>query len=289
MAEVYRQYNLSVSVPYHVKFICDGASHGREPATTWGVHDAVLCVGNDDAVRFYEDVFDEVCQLFPDAPFIHIGGDECPRGNWKKCQKCQKRARDEGLVGENGLQAWITAKMVRYIERKGRRAVGWDEILAGDVPQSAVGMCWRSSSKGGAGTDYVSAAEAVRRGHDMVMTPSDYCYLTRLQGLEHDPYPYYAPWPTSKPVRLDTAYSFDPCAGIAPEFRGHIIGGQFCIWGESTFNVFDFEWKAWPRGCAIAEVLWLGDAKPGYNDFLIRMKSHRVRLLDQHVNCASLP
>ena len=272
----------------HPEFICEGASHGREPATAWGIYDEVLCVGNDDAVRFYEDVFDEVCELFPDAPFIHIGGDECPRANWKKCPKCQRRIRDEGLAGENGLQAWITAKMVRYIERKGRRAVGWDEILVGDVPQSAVGMCWRSSQKGGAGTDYVSAAEAVRRGHDMVMAPSAICYLNRRQGLDHDPYPYHAPWPTSKPIPLDMAYSFDPCAGIPREFRSRVIGGQFCVWGESTFNVFDFEWKAWPRGCAIAEALWLGDGRPGYEDFVRRMETHRIRLLDAHVNCAPL-
>ena len=270
----------------HPEFICEGASHGREPAVMWGVQKEVLCVGNDAAVKFFEDVFDEVCELFPDAPFIHIGGDECPRDNWKKCPRCQARIRAEGLDGESGLQAWITTRMVRYLEKKGRRAVGWDEILAGDVPAATVGMSWRASAKGGAGTAYVTAAEAVARGHDMVMAPNRFCYLNRMQGVEHDPYPYYSPWPTAEPLTLEGAYSFDPCEGIPREHRGHVLGGQICVWGESTFNIFDFEWKAWPRGCALAEVFWLGDAKPGFGDFLRRMAAHRTRLLDAHVNCA---
>ena len=272
----------------HPEFVCEGAAHGREPAAEWGVQKEVLCVGNDKAVRLFEEVFDEVCELFPDSPFIHIGGDECPRDNWKKCPKCQARIKAEGLSDENGLQGWIVSRMVRHLEKRGKRAAGWDEVLAGDVPKSTVGMVWRSSAKGGAGTEYVSAAEAVGRGHDMVVSPNEFCYLNYMQGLSHDPYPYYSPWYADSPLTLEKAYSFDPCAGIPAECRSRVLGGQFCVWGESTFNIFDFEWKAWPRGCAIAEILWLGDAKPGFDDFLRRMKAHRIRLLDAHVNCAPL-
>ena len=270
----------------HPEFVCEVAAHGREPAVGWGVQKEVLCVGNDGAVRLFEEIFDEVCELFPDSPFVHIGGDECPRDNWKKCPKCQARIKAEGLSDENGLQAWIVSRMVRYLEKKGKRAAGWDEVLAGEVPTSTVGICWRSSAKGGAGTDYVTPNEAMRRGHDMVMAPNEFCYLNSMQGLSHDPYPYYSPWHADSSLTLEKAYSFDPCAGIPAECRNHVLGGQFCVWGESTFNIFDFEWKAWPRGCAIAEVLWLGDAKPGYADFLRRMETHRLRLLDAHVNCA---
>ena len=272
----------------HPEFVCEGASHGRDPAVTWGVHEEVLCVGNDDAIRMLEDVLDEVCELFPGTPFVHIGGDECPRDNWKKCPKCQDRIKSEKLEDEDGLQAWIMTRMVRFLARKGRRAVGWDEMLAGNVPRSAVGMCWRSSAKGGAGTSYVSASDAVRRGHDMVMAPNAHCYLDKPQGIAHDPYPYQSPWSTKEPITVERAYSFDPCESIPSEMRSHVLGGEICVWGESTFSVFDFEWKAWPRGCAIAEVLWLGDAKPGYDDFLLRMRTHRTRLLDGHVNCAPL-
>ena len=272
----------------HPEFACQGVAHGREPAVEWGVQRDVLCVGNDEAVWFMEGVLDEVCELFSDSSLIHIGGDECPRENWKMCAKCQARIKAEGLADENGLQEWIVSRMVRHLEKKGKRALGWDEALAGDVPKSTVGMCWRSSSKGGAGTAYVSAAEAIARGHDMVMAPNARCYLDKPQGLKHDPYPYQSPWVSNPPITLEDAYGFDPCEGIDASLRHRVLGGQMCVWGESTFNIFDFEWKAWPRGCAIAEVLWLGDAKPGYDDFLLRMRTHRTRLLDGHVNCAPL-
>ena len=89
-------------------------------------------------------------------------------------------------------------------------------------------------------------------------------------------------------MTIDKVYAFDPCAGIPEEGRRHIIGGQACVWGESVFNVFDLEWKTWPRGCALAEVLWLGEDRPAYADFLGRMRVHRARLIEQGVNCAPL-
>jgi len=258
----------------------------RVPRINWSIEEDVLCIGNDAAVKLLEEVFDEVCELFPDTPYIHIGGDECPRVRWETCPKCQARMKALGLKDESGLQAWITSHFVRYLEKKGRRAVGWDEILAGDVPKSAVGMTWRMSSAGGAGTHFVSAVEAAVRGHDMVMTPKAFCYLSRRQFSSGDPYPYYSPW--EDPLTLERVYAFDPSEGIPEACRRHVLGGQASVWGESVWTVFDLEWKTWPRACALAEVLWLGDAKPGYADFRRRMEAHRVRLIDGHVNCAPL-
>ena len=269
----------------HPEFSCKG-DLPRVPRVGWSIEDEVLCVGNDAALAFLEDVFDEVCEMFPDTKYIHIGGDECPRVRWKSCPKCQARMRAGGMKDESGLQAWVTSRFVKCLERKGRRAVGWDEILAGDVPKSAVGMTWRLSAKGGAGTAYVSAAEAAHRGHDMVMTPTDSCYLSRRQFESGDPFPYYSP--TGPLITLEKAYGFDPASGIPPEDRVHVLGGQASVWGESVFNVFDLEWKTWPRACAIAEVLWAGDRKPGYEDFMRRMKTHRRKLIGQGVNCAPL-
>ena len=269
----------------HPEFSCKG-DLPRIPRVDWSIEKDVLCVGNDAAIRFLEEIFDEVCEIFPGTPYVHIGGDECPRERWKACPKCQARMKAQGLKDESGLQAWITSHFVRYLERKGRRAVGWDEILAGDVPRSAIGMTWRMSAKGGAKTHFVSAAEAVGKGHDMVMTPSARCYLSSPQFATGDPYPYYSLW--AKTLTLEKAYAFDPEEGIAEADCGHIIGGQASVWGESVFTAFDFEWKAWPRTCAIAEVLWLGDAKPGYGDFLKRMRAHRPRLIAQGINCAPL-
>lgn len=270
----------------HPELSCRGDLE-RIPRVAWSIEKDVLCVGNDAAIRLLEEVFDEVCELFPDTPYIHIGGDECPRDRWKECPKCQARMRALGLKDESGLQSWITSHFVGYIERKGRRAVGWDEVLAGDVPTSTVGMTWRMSAKGGAMTHFVSAPEAVGRGHDMVMTPSACCYLSKRQFASGDPYPYYGVR-LGSPLTIEKVYAFDPCAGIPEEGRRYIIGGQACVWGESVFNVFDFEWKTWPRGCALAEVLWLGESKPAYEDFLGRMRAHRARLIEQGVNCAPL-
>ena len=260
----------------------------RMAASDWGISTDVLCVGNDKTLRFLERVLDYVCEVFP-SKVVHIGGDECPRLSWEKCPKCQARMKAEGLKKEGDLQAWITKKMADYLAKKGRRILGWDEILAGDVPSSAIGMTWRMSSNSGARTHYVSAADAAARGHDMVMTPNALCYLSYPQFERDDPYPYYGViTEKSSVLTLERAYSFDPVAGIPESCRSRIIGGQASCWSESTFNVFDLDWKTWPRACAIAEVLWLGEAKPSFGDFRLRMERHRRRLIEAGVNCAPL-
>ena len=270
----------------HPELSCKG-DLPRIPRINWSIEEDVLCVGNDAVLPFLKDVFDEVCELFPDTPFIHIGGDECPRVRWKTCPKCQARMKAEGMKDESALQAWIVSHVVRHLEKRGRRAVGWDEILAGDVPKSAVGMSWRSSAKNGAGTSYVSAAEAVARGHDMVMTPGAFCYLSKHQFEKGDPYPYYGA-ANGNPLTLEKVYAFDPVAGIPANLRGHVIGGQASVWGESVFNVFDLEWKTWPRACAIAEILWTGPEVRNFAAFSARLRRHRARLVDQGVNAAPL-
>lgn len=269
----------------HPELSCRG-DVARVPRVAWSIDDDVLCVGNDGTLRLLKDILDEVCDLFPDAPYIHIGGDECPRVRWEACAKCRRRIREERLGDANGLQGWIVSQVVRHIEAKGRRAVGWDEVLAGDVPRSTVGMTWRSSQAEGAQTGYVSAREALRRGHEMVLTPNAQCYLSRRQFSSGDPHSYYSP--TGPLITLETAYSFDPADGIPEAVRARILGGQASVWGEAVPNLHDFEWKTWPRACAIAESLWLGAAKPGFDDFLHRMKTHRDRLVAAGVMCAPL-
>ena len=155
----------------------------------WGNTIDVFCVGNDETVRFLENVLDYVCELFP-SKVIHIGGDECPRTRWKECPKCQARMKAEGMKDVNELQAWMTRHFADYLEKKGRRIMGWDEILSGDVPQSAIGMSWRTSQKNGTGDKLTSGAEGARRGHDMVMTPHLLCYYDYRQDLPDDPFQY---------------------------------------------------------------------------------------------------
>ena len=122
------------------QYSCRGEDLERVPRVNWHIEKDVLCIGNDEAVAFAERILDGVCELFPDAPYIHIGGDECPRDRWKTCPKCQARMKAEILKDESALQTWLTTRLARHLEKRGRRAVGWDEVLAGDVPRSTIGM-----------------------------------------------------------------------------------------------------------------------------------------------------
>ena len=254
----------------------------RTPRSIWGIEKDVLCIGNDKAIKFMEDVLDYVCRLFP-SDVVHIGGDECPQVRWKDCPKCQKRIKDEGLGDEKGLQPWITRHFVKFLAARGKRALGWDEYLLGEgIPKSAMGMSWRLG-KQGAGHAWLSPSDLAAKGHDVVMTPNNYCYLDYGQGLAEDPFQYIG-----GRIPLEKCHSMDLCEGVPENLRSHIIGGQGNNWSEYTWNKFDLEWKMWPRGCALAEVFWSGNGKPSYDDFLRRMKVHRTRLIGQRVNCAPL-
>ena len=248
----------------------------------WGISTDVLCIGNDDTVRFLEKVFDHICDVFP-SEVIHIGGDECPRINWEKCPKCRARMEKEGFTRPGQLQGWITRKMAAYLAKRGRRIMGWDEILADDAPKSAIGQSWRTQKGSGAGTTLVGGAEAARQGYDMVMTPHSETYYDYGLGLEDDPFQY-----PNRVISLSRAYAFDPCAGVAPEARKHVLGSQAQMWSEYIWNEFDLAWKMWPRACAMAEVLWTGPEKKDFDGFLSRMQTHRRRLIKMGVNCAPL-
>ena len=262
------------------EFACFPDEKCRDPLCVWGISRNVMCVGNEKAVKFLEDVLDYVCRLFP-GDVVHIGGDECPQEKWKECPKCQALIKKEKLGDEKGLQPYITRHFVKFLEKRGKRSLGWDEYLLGDVPASAMGMNWRTADGHGAGHELMGAAKAAAAGHDMVMTPTEYCYLDYAQGLAEDPYQYIG-----GAVTLEKSYALDPCAGVPEEARKHIIGGQGNNWSEYTWNRYDLEWKMWPRMCALAEVFWLGEKKPGYGDFKWRMETHRKRLLKAGVNAA---
>ena len=253
----------------------------RTPRLVWGIEKDVLCLGNDEAIKFMENVLDYVCRIFP-GDVIHIGGDECPQVRWQTCPKCQARIKAEGLKDHHDLQPWITRHFVKFLEDRGKRALGWDEYLLGDIPKSAIGMSWRES-RSGAGHELVSGAAAATRGHDVVMTPCSYCYLDYGQGLKDDPFFYIG-----GRVTLERCYSFDPCAGVPENAKSRILGGQGNNWTEYTWNEFDLAWKAWPRMLALSEVFWLGEAKPGFADFFRRAEVHRSWLVRHGVNCASL-
>ena len=253
----------------------------------------VFCIGNPETVRFAEKVLDRVCELFQ-SDVIHFGGDECTRKFWKECPVCQAHIKREGLKGVEEIQPWLTRHIVEYLAKKGRRAIGWDEIFlasswekwedfkkaGGDsfnslLPKTTMGMCWLPWGAG---------ALAANRGYEIVRCPTSYCYFDYRQGLAEDPFPYFG----ERHVPLDKVYRFDVLEGVDDEARKNVVGGQCCNWGEKTPNATMLEWKLWPRALALSEVLWTypDPKKRDFAEFSQRAAVHRKRLIRSGVNCA---
>ncbi len=233
------------------QFSCTGGPF--KVRTTWGIEENVYCAGNDATFAFLGDVLDEVMGLFP-STFIHIGGDECPKTRWKACPKCQARIKAEGLKNEHELQSYFIRRIEDHLASKGRRLIGWDEILEGGLPPKATVMSWRGM--GGA----IAAAES---GHDYVATPTSHCYLDY----------------SIKQISLEKAYSFEPLPEkLAAAQRAHCLGVQGNIWTEHTPTPADVDRQVWPRLCALAEVGWTPKEIRNSPDFLARMESQIARL-----------
>ena len=255
----------------------------------------VFCIGNPETVRFAEKVLDRVCEIFP-SDVIHFGGDECTRKFWKECPVCQAHIKREGLKGVEEIQPWLTRRLVEHLTKKGRRAIGWDEIFlasswekwgdflkaGGDsfnslLPKTTMGMCWRPWGAG---------ALAANRGYEIVRCPITHCYFDAGQCLREDPFPYagYAG------VSLEKVYRFDVLEGVEPAARKNVAGGQCCNWAELITGRIDLEWKLWPRALALSEALWTypDPAKRDFAEFSQRAAAHRLRLIRSRVNCAPL-
>ena len=221
--------------------------------------DDVCCVGKDRTIAFFERALDEFCDIFPDA-VVHIGGDECDREDWKLCADCQARMRANGLKDVAELQSWTTAHFERYLAAKGRRLIGWDEIAEGGLPPSAMVMSWRGTETG---------IVAARKGHDVVMTPNEFCYLDYEQCIEDDVTVY--DYNFTIPVPMAKVYAFDPLKGIPADCARFVLGAQANNWTEMTCRADELEWKTWPRAAAMAEVLWSYPAKRDFPDFQKRL------------------
>lgn len=249
------------------EFGCTGGPY--EAAATWGVFDDVLCAGNEQTMQFTEDVLSEVIDLFP-SPYIHIGGDECPKTRWEKCPKCQARIHREGLKAdkehraEDRLQSYVITRMERFVNGKGRRIIGWDEILEGGLAPDATVMSWRGMEGG---------TQAAREKHDVIMTPSSHLYFDYYQSLdtENDPLAIggYNP--------LERVYGFEPVpATLTEEEKKHIIGAQANMWTEYIPTFSQVEYMLLPRLAALSEVQWSLPEQKNYPDFLARLP----RILD---------
>ena len=229
-----------------------------------GKPEYMYCPGNDAAIRFLEQVLDEVCELF-DSPFIHVGGDECPRDVWAKCPKCQARKAANGLKDDSELQSWMTRHFDQYLARKNRRLIGWDEILEGGLAPGATVMSWRGV-KGG--------QDAAALEHDVVMSPTTYLYLDYPQTAASDGYTYFAVQINS----CERILSFNPLEGIPAGKQKHILGLQGNLWAETCFDGKEAQWKLFPRAAAIAERAWSPDAKVSWASFEPRAPEICARL-----------
>lgn len=210
-------------------------------------------------------MLEEVFELFPDA-YFHVGGDECNKDAWKVCPDCQKRIVDEGLKNEHELQSDFIRRVETLVNARGKKLIGWDEILEGGLAPNATVMSWRGE-KGG--------IFAAKQGHDVVMTPTAYCYLDLKQGD-----PQLEPELGYSQCWLSAAYGYDPVPSeLSPDQARHILGSQGNLWGESIQNEDHYNYMLFPRLLAIAEVTWTPAEKRQWDDFVRRLE-HNLKRLD---------
>ncbi len=226
-----------------------------------------LCIGNEEIFDFISDILDEVLPLFP-GEYFHIGGDECVPDRWDNCPKCQKRLRDEGLEsGEYSeaqlLQNYFTRRVQKMLLERGRKIVGWDEILDGELEGSATIMSWRGTSGG---------KKAAERGLDAIMTPIRHCYLDFRQSddVEHEPIAL------NGTVSVDSVYDYEPLEGLSEEAAHHIIGVQGNLWCDVVSTNEYLEYMLLPRLAALSEVQWCAPQNKSRERFRSAMDAHRL-------------
>lgn len=230
----------------------------------WGVYADILCAGKEKTFQFVQDVLDEVIDIFP-SEYIHIGGDESPRSRWKACPLCQKRIQEEGIKEGNGqskedrLQGYFTKRVEKYLTSKGKRIIGWDELLGCDVEKSATIMSWRGADPG---------AESARQGHDVIMTPNAYLYFDYYQTKDT----WNEPLGIGGFVPVEKVYEFEPVAkDLTPEQAKHILGVQANLWGEYIAYPSHIQYMVLPRMAALAEVQWMQPENKNFDEFKERV------------------
>jgi len=228
-----------------------GSREGKQVQQTWGVFKDVFCP-SEYTFNFLQDVLDEVMLLFP-STYIHIGGDECPKESWKLSDFCQQLIKEKNLKDEHGLQSYFIQRIEKYLNSKGRKIIGWDEILEGGLAPNATVMSWRGEEGGIA---------AAKQNHDVIMTPESYVYLNESQTKNEDSLTYGGFLP------LEKVYGYEPQpATLNADEAKHILGAQGNVWTEYMTNDKNVEYMIFPRMSALSEVLWSPKEKRNWKDF----------------------
>ena len=241
-------HSMALNVAYP-ELSCSGTQYSMYPGSNGGMGENVICAGSDRSFEVLDDIFAELAELFP-GKFIHAGGDEVDKTFWKKCAKCQKRMKDNGLKDEHELQSYFMKRVEKILSSKGKKMIGWDEILEGGLAPGAAVMSWRGPEGGIA---------AAKLGHEVVMSPLQFCYLDYQQSdmsIERTGGGY---------VKLSDTYKFEPVPeGVDPKF---VLGGQGNVWTEFIHTPGRAEYMTWPRAFALAEILWSPKAPRDFTSF----------------------
>jgi len=269
--EIEMPAHVSSAIAAYPALSCFDTKIGVPSGGLWPITD-IYCAGKEHTFEFLENVLLEVMEIFP-SKYIHIGGDEATKTNWKKCPHCKKRMKSEGLENAEELQSYFIKRMEKFINSKGKKLVGWDEILEGGLAPDATVMSWRGV-KGG--------LEAAKHGNDVVMTPGTHCYFDHYQGPRNDePQAWGGYTPLSK------VYTFDPVVeGMTKEEAAHVLGGQANLWAEFVPTESQSEYMIYPRIAALAETVWSPKEMRDWDDFSKRILTMFERYENLEINYA---
>ena len=234
-----------------------GCTHNKyNVSESFGIFSDILCAGNDDTFNFLNNIFNEMIEIFPNE-YIHIGGDEAPKNQWNKCTLCNKRMKDENIINTEILQGYFSRRVENYLSDKGKRIIGWDEILEGSIPKSAIIMSWRGVNFG---------EQAAEKGHEVIMSPMSNMYFDYSQ-VSGD---WAQPRTIGGYVSLKSVYDFEPYGNIIN--HNLVIGVQGNLWTEYIFSENGVMYQLLPRLCGLSEVQW-GRGKKNFEEFCKRVRN----------------
>lgn len=249
---------------------CTGGPY--EVWTRWGVSPEVLCPGKEGMFTLLEDVFTELMDIFP-SEYIHIGGDECPKTEWEKCPDCQARIKalgikaDEHHTAEQYLQSYVTERVQKFLNDHGRKIIGWDEVLEGELAKGATVMSWRGTAGG---------IKASSMGFDVIMTPNTYCYFDYYQSPDQDKEPFGI----GGNLPLEKVYGYEPFDGLDAGQQKHILGVQANLWTEYIATPEHLEYMLLPRMTALSEVQWCRPEDKNPDRFKAALQAESFKIFD---------